>query len=196
MKKLIPEGSILIPESAELKYQGEIFSVYTWPQTLFDGSIKPFEMLKRRDTVAIICIIDDKIIIIDDEQPHRGMKKTLPGGQIDYSDESTLFAAQRETKEETGLIFKNWKLVKVRQPYTKIEWFVYVYIAWEQNGSENPDPGPGEKITMNLLSFKDFKNTIDFKKSQLTENYDLFITANNVNDLINLKEFSGIEVDR
>jgi len=196
MIKVVPESAVLIPDSATLKYSGEIFSVYTWPQKLYSGETATFEMLMRRDTVTAFCLVDNKLIVLDDEQPCRGKKKTLPGGQVDSSDDSTLDSVKREVEEETGYSFKNWKLVKVRQPYTKIEWFIYVYVAWEQTAKKPADPGPGEKIDLSLVSLADFKDLINFKNNVLTENYDLVENVNSLDELTNLSEFKGKQINR
>ena len=50
---------------------------------------------------------------------------------VDAEDESELEAAKRELREETGLVFKNWKLVEVSQPFSKIDWLVYTFVASE-----------------------------------------------------------------
>ncbi len=42
-----------------------------------------------------------------------------PGGRVDAEDESELEAAKRELREETGLVFKNWKLVEVEPTFLK-----------------------------------------------------------------------------
>src|ERR1700753_2364169 len=102
MKKLIPSDAVLVPDVAELKFHGMIFDTYQWPQKLFDGSEHVFEMLKRTDTVSVMAVVDNKILFIDDEQPHLGSRRSFPGGRIDDTDESQLAAAQREMHEETG----------------------------------------------------------------------------------------------
>src|SRR5664279_401756 len=119
MKKLIPEDSVLVPDQAERVFQGKIFDVYQWPQKLFDGSEYTFEMLKRVDTVSVICVVDGKLLVIDDEQPHLGSRQSFPGGRVDNEDETIEAAAQREILEETGYSFKHWRLIKVSQPYRK-----------------------------------------------------------------------------
>src|SRR5258708_1287456 len=125
MKKSTPKDAVLIPGSAECVFRGKIFDIYQWQQKMFDGSEATFEMLKRPDTVTVIPIADDKILAIEDEQPHSGSRLSFPGGRVDSDEENTLVAAKREAKEETGYEFDNWKLVNVTQPHTKLEWFIY-----------------------------------------------------------------------
>src|ERR1035437_4669906 len=124
MKQIVPLDASVIPEKAKCMFAGEIYDTYQWRQELFDGSRATFEMLRRPDTVEVVCLVDDKIIVVNDEQPNRPPKLSFPGGRVDR-DEVISSAAKREVKEETGYEFKQWRLVKVWQPHTKIEWFIY-----------------------------------------------------------------------
>ena len=196
MKKVIPDDSVLVPDMAELVFQGKIFATYQWPQKLFDGSEYTFEMLKRTDTATVICVVDDKLLVIGDEQPHLGKRQSFPGGRVDDTDATVEAAAKREILEETGYSFKNWRLVKVSQPYRKIEWFVYVFLAWDVAGRQDPTLDPGEKITANQLSFDEVKALVMKRKGYLGESTDLFEAVDNIDDLLALPEYEGQEVDR
>ncbi len=194
MKKVIPENAVLVPENAEKVFSGEIFDVYQWPQKMFDGSYATFEMLKRPDTINVICIVDDKILILDEEQPHHGVRTNVPLGRIDKKDINTLEGAKREVVEETGYEFENWRLVEVVQFYAKIEWFMYVYVAWGVKAQRAPKLDPGETITIRKESLE------NVKKSAL---YDLagnekgiFNRVDSVDELVALPEFTGRDVDR
>jgi ADP-ribose pyrophosphatase len=129
MRKVLPENARLVPAKAELVFKGVIYDVYHWQQEVFDGSMATFEMLKRPDTVEAIAVRDDKIVILEQEQPSRKTYFGLPGGRHDVEGEDELDAAKRELLEETGLSFRTWKLLKVTQPHTKIEQFVYTFLA-------------------------------------------------------------------
>lgn len=196
MKKVIPEDAILIPDGAECAFQGMIFDVYQWPQKLFDGSEYKFEMLKRPDTVNVICIVGGKIVVIDEEQPYLGSRLSFPGGRVNEDDASVEAAAKREMLEETGLGFKNWRLVKVAQPYRKMEWFVYVLVAWDLDDERKPTPDPGEKIHVRPMDFADLKDLIMSDTDYLGESRDLFRNLKGLDDLLALPEFKGREVDR
>lgn len=196
MKKLIPEDSVLVPEQAERVFQGKIFGVYQWQQPLFDGSEYTFEMLKRTDTVTAICIVDGKILVIDDEQPHLGKRRSFPGGRVDSTDADMESAVKREILEETGLSFKNWRLVKVSQPYRKVEWFVYVFLAWDVDERHEPRLDAGEKISAVELDFAELKSQVMDDTGYLGESRDLFKNLNDLDGLMTLPEFSGREVDR
>lgn len=196
MKKVIPPDAVLVPETAELAYMGMIFEVYQWDQDLFDGTFQRFEMLKRTDTVTAICVVDDKILVIDDEQPHLGKRRSFPGGRVDDSDDSIESAAQREVREETGYSFDNWRLVKVSQPYRKIEWFVYVLLAWDVVSVNEPKLDPGEKVTVFPLEFSELKNLILDRTGYLGESADLFEDVESLEQLLSLSEYEGETVER
>jgi ADP-ribose pyrophosphatase len=196
MKKVIPQDSVLIPNDAELAYKGKIFSVYNWRQALFDGSTTTFEMLKRTDTVTAICLVDDTVLAITDEQPHLGPRVSFPGGRVDNTDIDTLEAAKREVQEETGYSFNTWRLIKVHQPYRKIEWFVYVYLAMDQSSKQDPHLDPGEKIDVSAMDFDDLKGLVMRGEGYLGESQDIFKDLVGLDDLKQLSEFEGSSVDR
>jgi len=198
MRKVIPEKAALIPSTASLAFQGVIFDVYQWSQKMFDGSEATFEMLKRADTVQIMGIDKDKIVFILDEQPGRPPQVHVPGGRVDPDDASWLSAAKREMLEETGLEFKNWKLISVEQPIIKIEWFCPVYLATDLSSktSQKTDE-EGEKIEDLYKSFDEAREIVTSGKypavSYLTP---LFSRVSSFKSLIDSSEFKGQEVDR
>jgi ADP-ribose pyrophosphatase len=196
MKKTIPVDSILVPEQAKRVFKGVIFDVYQWRQPLFDETNHTFEMLKRVDTVTAICIVDDKILVIDDEQPHLGIRRSFPGGRVDDADISIEATARREIQEETGYSFKNWRLIKVSQPYRKMEWFVYVLLAWDVADQQPPHLDPGEKITVQVLDFAAVKSLVKQKAGYLGESSNIFEPLDSLDALLALPEFQGQTVDR
>src|SRR5581483_6360159 len=157
MKKLIPKDAVLIPATARRVFEGMIFDVYQWPQQLFDGTDHTFEMLKRPDTVVVMAVAEDKVLVLDDEQPHFGSRQSFPGGRVNNADVSVQAAAEREVREETGYSFKNWRLIRVTQPHLKIEWFVYLWLAWDVVDKQAPNLDAGEKITVRELTFDKLK---------------------------------------
>lgn len=196
MLKKIAEDSVLLPPQAELKFKGQIFDVYQWPQEMFDGSTHQFEMLKRPDTVNVIGVSDGKILVINDEQPHLGSRMTFPGGRVDPTDMNTLAAAQREMQEETGYSFNSWRLIEVRQPYRKIEWFTYLYLAWDGRKNNEPRFDPGEKITLQLHTFEEVKDLAMNNTGYIAHEKNLFETLQSLDELLAIPEFIGQEIDR
>ena len=195
MKKIVPENAILIPPEAERVFQGVIFDVYQWQQELFDGSTATFERIKRADTVLAICIVDDKILIVEDEQPGRGKTVKFPGGRVDPEDGSIVMAAKREIREETGYDFAEWKLANVVQPENKMEWFVSIYIADNVTRQRMAKNDAGEKIESTLYSFNEVKRMVSEGKGMLGYSRELFATIETIDDLRNVLEFQGKEVD-
>lgn len=198
MKKVIPESATLVPDNARLSYKGQIFEFYVWPQEMFDGSIREFEMLKRPDTVHIIGVKNGKIVMIKDEQPGRPVRTCFPGGRVDDSDESWLASAQREMREETGLTFRNWRLLAVEQPQSKIEWFVPWFLATDVI-DELPQEldEEGEKITVEEWEYDKLRKYI-LDGIEPTLNYALpfMIRIASIEELLALPEYVGRQVDR
>ena len=191
MKKLIPDDAVLIPDHAKCVFRGKIFDVYQWPQEMFDGSTATFEMLKRPDTVEIIAIKDGKIVIQEEEQPNRAPHITIPAGRHDVPGESILQAAQRELSEETGLQFKQWKLLNVVQPFSKSEWFIYQYLATDLLREEKHRPeADGEKITVMEKSLTEVKELIKHPKNRFLPK-QLLENISSVDELLLLPEFQG-----
>lgn len=196
MKKIVPKDAVLIPENAKCVFKGQIFDVYQWPQKMFDGSERIFEMLKRPDTIAVLAITDDKILVLDDEQPHVGIRKSFPTGRVDKTDINTLEAAKREILEETGYKFQNWRLISVLQPHSKLEWLIYFYLAYNGQKVTEPHLDVGERIKVQALPFATVKSLVLDKAGYLGEALDIFEKLNSTEELIALAEFQGQEVDR
>jgi ADP-ribose pyrophosphatase len=160
-----------IPENAKMVFKGELYEVWQWEQKMFDGSTAIFERLKRPDTVQIIAVIGDKIIIEDQEQPARAPFVSPPGGRIDPGEDS-LVAAKRELLEETGYSSDDWTLWKEQCPSNTMEWDVYTYIARDCKKLQEPHLDAGEKIQIRLVDFEEFLMLSDdphFRGKELIE---------------------------
>jgi len=58
--------------NAKKVFQGEIFSVYQWPQEMYDGTVQTFEKLKRPDTAIVIATTSEgKFLVSKQSQPSR-----------------------------------------------------------------------------------------------------------------------------
>ncbi len=207
MRKFIPSWAKPLPANAKKVFSGIIYDVYQWPQQLFDGSSTTFEMLKRPDTVIIIPILTaeeiqllqdnnnskdqsftfsdtpgPKLIITNQEQPQKGQFYSFPGGRIDDTDYDELAGAKRELLEETGLSFKNWKLIQVKQPLNKIDWLVYTFVATGLLEQTSQRLDAGERIQVQVLDFTEV-----MQLSQLPNGKYLQTKARNLKELLSAK---------
>lgn len=150
----LPFSAQKIPLHAKKVFHGVLFDVYQWQQEMFDGSMQTFEKVKRADTATIIPVVDDKILILEQEQPGTPLFLCFPGGQRD-DDEDSLDAAKRELREETGFTSNDWEFLQSETPSTRMIWTLYSYIARNcvRTGEQHLDAG--EKITTRLISFDD-----------------------------------------
>jgi len=157
MRTVLPRDATLVPPHAELAFRGVLFETYQWQQELFDGSRTTFEMLRRPDTVQIIAVVDDTVVLLHERQPGGPWYHALPGGRHDRATETELEAARRELLEETGLTFADWRLLDVRQPHAKIEHFIYVFLAGGFDGAVPPTPDEGERIRIRFVPLSEVK---------------------------------------
>jgi len=197
VKKIVPKDAILIPENAECVFKGIIFDVYQWQQKLFDGSSTTFEMLRRVDTVKAICVVDDKIIVLDEDQPMapaRGYE--FPGGRVERGADSYLKEIQREVLEETGYRFANWKLVHVQQSSQHVEGFFYYFVATNPIEHIAPNHDSGEHINVEQLSFEQLRQRVLDPRGSMGYIAGFFDPLRTLDDLLKLPEFVGQEVDR
>lgn len=146
---------MLIPKEAKLVYDGIKFRVYQWQQKMFDGTHKTFEGVKRTPSVQVIATHENKIIILEEEQPYVGSFVTIPGGMADF-DESLENAAKRELKEETGLVTSNWEKFMEFQIGDSIDWKIDYFIARNCKKKFKQKLDRGEKINVTLVNFSEF----------------------------------------
>lgn len=192
MNKVIPEDANLIPKTAERVFKGKIFEVWQWPQKMYDGTTETFEMLKRPDTVVVIAIEDEKIVITRQSQPNlKNEFMDFPGGRADEG-ETPLEAAKREMLEETGMSFKNWKLIDIIQPLQKVEWFIYTYVATDFENQSETKHDAGEKIEVLNMTFEGIKK-IDSEIARFDQG--IFSKYANIAELINSPECAGKEYE-
>lgn len=190
MRTVIPDNAKLLPENAKCVFKGEIFDVYQWPQQMFDGTTETFEMLKRADTIKVIAIKDDKIVVLHEQQPDSPSFIDIPGGRHDHDDETELQAAQRELLEETGMKFKTWKLLSVTQPHTKIDWFVYIFLATDFESQTEQKLDAGEKIEVQLYDFEKLITLLKNPKNRYLPK-EVLKKAGDINGLENFPEYSS-----
>ncbi|OIO20543.1 MAG: hypothetical protein AUJ23_00030 [Candidatus Magasanikbacteria bacterium CG1_02_32_51] len=144
-----------IPKNAKKVFEGKIFDTYQWQQKMFDGSFETFEMLDRVDTVQIIPITGNKIVLVNEEQPTLSKMMGVVGGRLEKN-EKPIDGARREMLEETGYSSDNLEKFDEWRPYHKINWTVHRFIARNAKKIVEPHLDPGERIETKLVSFAEF----------------------------------------
>lgn len=187
MRSKLPKHAILVPKNAVKVFEGIIYDSYQWPQTLFDGRIETFEMLKRPDTVKVIAVRGDKVVILEQEQPGQRLFYDIPGGMHDHEEEDEEQAIKRELLEETGLTFNYWRLLSVVQPHGKIEQFVYTFLASDFESEQEQRLDAGEKIEVVYMDFAEAKQALMSDKGRyLPKEFEI---AQSLDDLLALPEY-------
>lgn len=151
----------LLPKGAKRVFRGKIFTIYQWPQRMYDGTRETFEMLTRPDTVEVIAVVGNRIVLQFQRQPHRPEGfLSLPGGRVDPG-ETPLAAAKRELLEETGYASRDWCVWKRLQPAFKIVWTDHFFIARDCRRIAEPHLDAGEKIKLTLIALDEFLRLAD-----------------------------------
>lgn len=141
------------PKQSKQVYQGEILSVYTWDQELFDGSSHVFECVVRQDSANIISFLDrNTILLTKQEQPGRPPFIDVPGGRIEAGEDPQV-AVLREMQEETGYraqAHMSWSQ-KSHTGMVRFEEFLFLGGALKP-AEQHPDPG--ERIEVISVPWK------------------------------------------
>ncbi|HPN14961.1 MAG TPA: NUDIX hydrolase [bacterium] len=148
-----------IPETAKLVHKGIVFDVYQWEQELFDGTKTTFEGLKRPNTVQVIPLLGDKIVLAKEQQPLTRERYTFLGGRQEPGEEP-LETAKRELLEEAGLSSDNWEMISAYEPSGKIEWTVCIYAARDCQKISEQKLDAGEKIELEEVTWDDFVDKV------------------------------------
>lgn len=150
-----------LPQNAKRVFEGKIWDIYQWPQKMFDGTTHTFECLKRPNTAVIIPVVENKILIQRQLQPHWDHELiSLPAGRCD-GEEDSLACAKRELSEETGFASDDWEMFDKGYPHSLMIWERFVFIARDCKKVSEQKLDAGERISTNLVSFDEFLNLPD-----------------------------------
>lgn len=142
-----------IPEDAKRVFEGVIFDTYHSEQKLYDDTTSTFEYISRPDTIVVFPVLSDgKILLVNDSQPDRETILTAPAGRMEKG-ETPETATRRELREETGYEAGELELLYTHQPHRKMDWMIYVFVARRCVKIGEPNPDPGEKITLRPVTF-------------------------------------------
>ncbi len=172
-----------IPEQAKLVHKGIIFDVYQWEQELFDGTKTTFEGLKRPNTVQVIPLLGDKIVLAREQQPLTKERYTFLGGRQEPGEEP-LAAAKRELMEEAGFESDRWELIKTYEPSGKIEWTVYIFVARDCQKVSKQKLDAGEKIELEEVAWDTYVDKVSSRN---------FWDKMYSNDVFRMKYEGGLE---
>ena len=167
----------MIPPNAKKVFSGKIFDVYQWEQKMFDGSTAIFESVKRPNTVDIIAIVGDKILYLEQEQPHEAVSfACLPGGRVDDKEEA-LAAAKRELAEETGYVSNQWELFHTSHKAGKVDFTINTFLVKNAQHRQDQNLDPGERIKVKFITFEEFLDLADADNFQHASLRPLLIKA-------------------
>jgi ADP-ribose pyrophosphatase len=161
-----------IPDNAKLVFKGVRHDVYQWDQEMFDGSTAVFEAIKRQDSVTIVTIVGDKIMVNNEEQPGKPPFRALPGGELEEG-QTPLENAKRELLEETGYSSDTWEAWFVSDVLKAgtVDWNNHFFIARNARKTHEPQLDAGEKIEVMFMNLEEF---IEFRNNPRARNKDLF----------------------
>jgi len=145
-----------VPQHAKRVFKGVIFDIHQWPQKMYDGSTRTFEIAKQKDTVLVIATVGEKIVVLKQRQPAMDWFYSIPAGRVDDGEKGPRQAAARELLEETGLKPRKMKLWKKMANPGKLVHNLYVFIAQDCVKVAEQALDGGEKIEVRYLSYGQF----------------------------------------
>ena len=147
---------MIVPKNSKKVFEGVLFDVYQWQQKMYDGSFATFEKVVRKSSAGVICVVENKIVVLQQEQPGRGSAyPSLPGGRGDDG-EDVLVAAKRELLEELGYEAENWELLVESFGNSKLYFHDSIFVAKKCRQATKPKLDSGEKFDVKLKSFDEW----------------------------------------
>lgn len=147
--------------SSKTVYKGRIFDITSDEIVLSDGLKRHREIIHHPGGVVILAVKEnDNILLV--KQYRYATKSTqteLPAGRLEKG-ENPLFAAQRELREETGYVAKNWEsLGYIFTTFGICDEKLYLFKATDLTFQET-DPDEGEIIDYFELPLCEVQNLI------------------------------------
>ena len=96
--------------SEERVFEGKLVKVGLMQVTLPDGKPALREAVRHMGASAVVAVDEDEnVILVRQFRAPIGRALTeIPAGKLDFKGEDRLLAAQRELREETGMLAANW----------------------------------------------------------------------------------------
>ena len=144
------------PKNAKLVYRGRVFSVYQWPQKMFDGRTVTYEAVWRPASVNIIATMEGKVLMTRERTPGvRGWYLGIPGGRAQEG-ETALQGAKRELLEETGCVSRDWELLGTEPAWSVTRWESCWYLARNCKRVAEQSTVPNELVEVLSVDFDEF----------------------------------------
>ena len=150
--------------SSKTVYNGRIFDITDDEIILSDGNNefkRHREIIHHPGGVVILAIKENKNVLLVNQYRYavKSVQTELPAGRLEKG-ENPLYAAQRELREETGYIAKNWEsLGYIFTTFGICDEKLYLYKATDLV-FDRPDPDEGEVLDYFELPLLEVKNLI------------------------------------
>lgn len=142
-------------------YKGKIFDITYNDILLSDGLKRHREIIHHPGGVVIFAQKENGNILFVQQYRYavKSVQTELPAGRLEKG-EDPLLAAQRELREETGYIAKNWvSLGHIFTTFGICDEKLYLFKATELT-YDKPDPDEGEILTYLELPLPEVQNLI------------------------------------
>ncbi len=180
------KSKLYIPEDAKCVFKWKVYETWQREQEMYDWTVKTFEKVKKPNTATVFAVVENKIVVQRQEQPHRDPFISLPWGKCEEW-EDPIQSAERELLEETGLVCEEIFLRKtIPSSYSSVVRESHYFIAkWcKQNTDLNLDGW--ELIENRFMNFDEFL--------MLSEN-DNFRDNDLINVLLKMRLNSKLKTD-
>lgn len=147
--------------SSKTVYKGRIFDITDDEIILSDGLMRHREIIHHPGGVVILALKENGNILLVKQYRYAVKSKQfeLPAGRLEKG-ENPLIAAQRELREETGYIAKNWvSLGYIFTTFGICDEKLYLFKATDLT-FDKPEPDEGEILDAIELPLKDVHNFV------------------------------------